>query len=106
MTATRTAFFLSAVLVAMATGRAEAQGYRVRLDARGQAVSYRGLQADSIPIGQAVAGAGGGQESADGYAVKCSTASWCYFYRPGDVLRSVPLSTTADLVLWGSGSEA
>lgn len=103
MTATRTALFLSAVLGALATGRAEAQGYRVRLDARGQAVSYRGLRADSIPIDQAVIGAGGGQESADGYALKCSTASWCYYYRPGELQRSVPLSTTADLVLWGFG---
>jgi hypothetical protein len=104
MTATRTAFLLAGFLTALLPAGAAAQGYRVRLDARGQAVSYRGLQADSVSSSAVVTGANGGLESADGYAVQCITgAAWCYYYRPGELQRSVPLSTTADLVLWGFG---
>lgn len=104
MTAARTAFLLLLALPLLAPVPAGAQGYRVRLDARGQAVSFRGLQADSVASSQVVAGPSGGPQTADGYAVRCATGTtWCYYYRPGDLQQSLPVSTTADLVLWGFG---
>ena len=82
---------------------ATAQSWRVRIDARAQAVSYRGLASDSISIDDAVVGAGGGFETPDGYAVQCSSATWCYFYRPGDLREQVPMNIGANAVLWGLG---
>jgi len=80
-----------------------AQNYRVRLDARGQAVSFRDLAADSILATSAVVGPNGGLETPDGFAVRCSGGTYCYYTRPGDVLRGVPLSTTGSVILWGLG---
>lgn len=94
------------VLLVLLTGAAvplAAQGYRVRLDARGQSVTWRGLTLDSIPLGDAAPGPTGGFVSPDGYAVHCSTAQWCFFFRPGPDRRGVPLSATASLVAWGFG---
>ncbi|MEZ4588973.1 MAG: hypothetical protein R2909_21585 [Gemmatimonadales bacterium] len=80
-----------------------AQGYRARIDARAQAVSYRGVQEDSVLASSVVTGAGGGLYSPDGFAVSCTGGQWCYFYRPGPERRGVPVSTTASLVAWGFG---
>jgi len=81
-----------------------AQDYLLRLDARAQTVSYRGVRLDSIPIGQAVPAASGGLESPDGFAVSCAAgASYCQFYRPGPEQNGGPLVTTADLTAWGFG---
>jgi len=103
MTRPRAALATVLGLTALMAARLDAQGYRVRLDARGQSASYRGLQVDSIPFAQAVPGPGGGLQTAEGYAVRCAGERWCYFYRPGETLRGIPLSTTADLTLWGFG---
>jgi hypothetical protein len=89
--------------LSLLAARLEAQGYRIRLDARGQSASYRGLQSDSIPLSQVVQGPTGGPQTPDGYAVECSAADYCFYYRPGATLRGIPLSTTADLLLWGFG---
>ena len=79
------------------------QGYRVRVDARAQAVSFRGLVADSIPAELVVIGETGGPETPDGYAVRCSSGEYCFFYRPGPELRGVPVTTSASVILWGLG---
>jgi hypothetical protein len=84
---------------------AAAQDYRVRLDARAQSVSFRGLLTDSIPATDAVQGATGGLETPDGRAVRCTADGYCFFLRPGDVLHAVPVTTVANLVMWGFGVE-
>jgi hypothetical protein len=85
-------------------GPLPAQGYRVQLDVRAQAVSFRGLALDSIPLADTVAGAGGGPATPDGFAVHCASgASHCMYFRPGSVRRGVPLVTTADVAAWGFG---
>lgn len=99
---TRSLRLIPLVLVTLAAPLS-AQGYRVRLGGLAQSVSYRGLQVDSIPRSQAVTGATGGYETADGYAVKCSAESYCYYYRPGESIQGIPVSATADLVMWGFG---
>lgn len=81
-----------------------AQGYRLRLDGRFQAVEYRGLQLDSIPVTDTVAGPTGGSSTPDGFAVRCPAgAAYCLFFRPGGVQRGTPFVTSADLSLWSFG---
>lgn len=82
-----------------------AQDYRVRLDARGQSVFFRGLVSDSILAAAVVKSAGGGFETPDGRAVRCSAGDYCYFLRPGPALHGVPVTTAASLVMWGLGVE-
>lgn len=81
-----------------------AQGYRLRLDGRFQAVGYRGLQLDSIPVTDTVASPTGGPTTPDGFAVRCPAgAAYCLFFRPGSVQRGAPFVTSADLSVWGFG---
>jgi hypothetical protein len=101
----RRAWIAATVLAAWA-GRVAplgAQSYRVRLDARGQAVSFRGLDVDSIPATSVVTTPNGALETPDGFAVRCSGGTYCYFTRPGDALRGIPVSTSASVILWGLG---
>ncbi len=92
------------LLLLLAPGAAGAQGYRLRLDARAQRVSYRGVTADSIPVGEVVPGPSGGPRTPDGFAVRCPPgSSHCFFFRPGPRLEGGPMVTTADLTLWGLG---
>jgi hypothetical protein len=85
------------------TGTA-AQGYRLRLDTRVQSVGYRGVSLDSIPVGDTVSTPGSGPTSPDGFAVRCLPgAAYCTFFRPGDVQRGNPLTSTADFTLWNLG---
>ena len=97
--------FLAAGLTTLVCGPLAAQGYRLRLDARYQAVSFRGVELDSIPVSQVVQRPGQGPTSPDGFAVDCgtSTPGYCFFFRPGARLRGQPLTTTADLTAWGFG---
>jgi hypothetical protein len=90
-------------VLAASAASAPAQGYRVRVDAQAQAVSFRGLIPDSIPAGLAVPTPGGGLETPDGRAVRCGASDHCFFWRPGGVLRAVPTSTSASVTLWGFG---
>jgi hypothetical protein len=90
-------------LLAASVTRASAQSYRARIDARAQAVSFRGLVADSIPITQVETTADGGFETPDGFAVRCGAADHCFFFRPGAALRGVPVTTSASVILWGFG---
>ncbi|MFQ6045740.1 MAG: hypothetical protein ACE5PT_05180 [Gemmatimonadales bacterium] len=82
---------------------AVAQGYRVRVDTRLQSVAYRGLAVDSIPIADTVATAGGGVQTADGFAVRCQADGFCRYFRPDSALRGGPLVSSVDLSLWGLG---
>jgi hypothetical protein len=94
----------AALLFVAGTPAARAQGYRLRLDTRIQSVSFRGWTLDSIPAGDTVSTPGGGPVSPDGYAVQCrAAAAYCSFFRPGPERRSQPLTTTADLAMWGLG---
>lgn len=81
-----------------------AQDYRVRLDAQGQSVWYRGLVSDSILASTAVP-AGAGFETPDGRAVRCTGGEYCFFMSPGPKLHGVPVTTSASLVMWGLGVE-
>lgn len=95
---------LGVSLLALGWGDAQAQGYRLRLDSRAQRVAFRGVVADSIPLGQVVTGPTGGFRTPDGFAVRCPPGhDQCFYFRPGDRLRSGPMVTTADLTLWGLG---
>lgn len=96
---------LAAFMIATVTVSAAAQDYRVRLDASAQTVSFRGLFADSIPIAEVVTGANGGLETPDGHAVRCSSGNYCFFFQPGPVLRAIPVTTSASLVMWSLGIE-
>lgn len=80
-----------------------AQGYRGRIDLRAQSISFRGLVADSIPVGAVVSGPNGELATPDGHAVRCGAGEYCFFYRPGPALRTLPVTTSASLILWGLG---
>jgi opacity protein-like surface antigen len=96
---------LLALAVPISGGALAAQGYRLRVDTRLQAVGYRGVQLDSIPASDTVTGPGGGPATSDGFAVHCSSAaSYCTYFRPGPVRHGGPLVTSADLTLWGFGA--
>ena len=98
----RWALIGASVLVAWAAPGA-AQSYRARVDARGQAVSFRSLTSDSILATALVPSPGGGLETPDGFAVRCSGGDYCFFFRPGPELRGVPVTTSASVILWGLG---
>jgi hypothetical protein len=78
------------------------QGYRLRLDSRIQAVSWRGLSAGTIPREDAVPQANGGFLTPDGHAAICGP-TLCTFFAAGPPRRGVPWVTQADLSLWGLG---
>ena len=80
-----------------------AQGWRVLLDSRVQATSFRGWRVDSIPVTDTVTGAGGGTETPDGYVARCNGAPYCRYWRPGADQRGAPALVTADATLWGLG---
>jgi hypothetical protein len=83
---------------------APAQGYRLRLDTRWQAAAYRGVQLDSIPVADTIGHPNTGPTSPDGFAVLCRPgAPYCTFFRPGPTRRGGPVTTTADLTMWGLG---
>src|SRR6476620_10394146 len=83
--------------------RLEAQGYRLRLDARAQAAAYRGVRADSVLFTDVVVGPTGGFQTTDGFFVHCNGGTHCFFFRPGPYLQGGPLVSSADLTLWGLG---
>ncbi len=99
---TRRGALVIAVSLAMWPAGGAAQNYRARVDAGAQAVSFRGLLNDSIPVALAVPAPSGGLQTPDGFAVRCGSA-YCYFMRPGPELRGMPVTTSGSLVLWGLG---
>lgn len=82
---------------------ADAQSYRLRVDARAQTVAFRGVEADSILESETVPGPGGGPATPDGFAVACGPFTYCYFFRPGPVQRAAPVATEASVSVWGFG---
>ena len=94
---------VAAGLLFLGPTRGAAQGYRLRLDTRAQAVSYRGLTPDSVPVSEVVVGPTGGFVTTSGIAVRCTGGTFCFYFRPGPELQGVPVSATASLVLWGLG---
>lgn len=93
-----------AALAAAGGARLAAQGYRLQIDTRAQAASYRGVRLDSIAVGDTVTGPGGGPATPDGFAVSCDPgAPYCIYYRPGGPIHSAPVTATADLTVWGLG---
>lgn len=80
----------------------DGQGHRLRLDARLNGVSWRGVALDSIPRTQAVPTGSGGWTTPEGHQATCDDR-WCHFLRAGGVVRGAPLVTQADLTLWGFG---
>ena len=95
---------LGVSLLVLAPTNALAQGYRLRLDSQAQRVAFRGVAPDSVLATDVVTAPTGGLQTADGFAVRCPQgASFCFFFRPGPVLRGGPVVTSADLTLWGLG---
>src|SRR5688572_11557460 len=72
------------VALLLAAGPLAAQDYRLRLDARLQSVSFRGVALDSILAGAAVADSTGSLYTPDGFAVLCLPGeAYCTYFRPG-----------------------
>ena len=95
---------LPLLLVFVASRPGAAQGYRLRLDTRVQAVAYRGVLEDSIPASDTASGPNSGPLTPQGFAATCLPGSaYCLFFRPGPEQRAQPLSSTADLTAWGFG---
>ena len=103
MTGPRALFAACALAAWSAPGAA--QDYRIRLDARAQAVSFRGVVTDSIAAVDAVPASSGGFETPDGHAVRCGAGEYCYFFRPGPEMRGVPVTLSASVAMWGLGVE-
>lgn len=96
---------IAAFITVAGAASAAAQDYRVRVDASAQTVSFRGLVPDSILAALVVPSPNGGLETPDGHAVRCGAADYCFFFLPGPVLRAIPVTTSASLVMWGLGVE-
>lgn len=94
-----------ALLLPAAPVPGSAQQYRARVDASSQAVSFRGLVADSLPVAEVVPSPSGGLQTPDGHAVRCGAGAYCYYLRPGPALHGVPTVTSASVILWGLGME-
>lgn len=101
----RTGAFVSILALAAVPAAMSAQQYRAHIDARGQAVSFRGIVADSIRVDSVLPSANGGQVTPDGHAVRCGAGAYCYFFRPGATRRGVPITTSASVAVWGLGVE-
>lgn len=100
----RSALAVGLGLLIAAPAALPAQEFLVRLDAKAQGATYRGIRKDSIPASQVVTGPGGGPETPDGYDATCVTGqAVCYFYRAGDARRGGPFVTSADVSAWGFG---
>src|SRR5688500_15599496 len=93
----------AALLVTAGVSAAGAQSYRARIDATSQALSFRGLVADSIAFALVVPSPRGGFETPDGHAVRCGASPFCSFFRPGPEVRAIPVTTSASVILWGMG---
>jgi hypothetical protein len=63
------------------------------------------LVSDSIEAALVVPAPSGGSQTPDGHAARCGAGDYCFFFRPGPELRAVPMTTSANVVLWGLGVE-
>lgn len=93
-----------ALALLLAAAPLAAQDYRLRVDARFQSVSFRGVELDSIPVNAVVADSGGSLYTPDGFAVTCfSGEAYCTFFRAGPKRVGAPLATTVGGSVWGFG---
>lgn len=100
----RGAFVLAVFLAVAVPPPAQAQSWRLRLDARAQMAAFRGVELDSLLGSDVVVGPTGGPVSPEGIIARCPpTSSFCYIFRPGERRRGGPAFTTADLSMWGLG---
>ncbi len=90
------------LLLAAAAGPLAAQGYRVRVESRLQTLAFRGVESDSVALGDVVTDPDGSLVSPDGHAVRC-VGAWCYFWRAGPEESAAPWVTSADFSVWGLG---
>ena len=90
---------LAAAILALALAPSlEAQSWRLRLDARAQMAAFRGVELDSVPGSEVIAGPTGGPVSPDGIIARCpQTSQFCYIFRPGERRRGGPAFTSADI---------
>jgi hypothetical protein len=95
---------LAALAITTSAAPVAAQGFRASFDLRGQSVATRGWLLDSVPRSDVQPGVGGGLYSSTGYAVTCSTATFCYYYAPGPRLQYAPVVLTTDVTAWGLGT--
>ena len=95
---------LASLALATATTPAAAQGFRASFDLRGQSVATRGWLLDSVPRTDVAPGVNGGLYSSSGFAVTCSSATWCYYYAPGPRVQYAPMVFTTDVTAWGLGT--
>lgn len=100
---TRRCALIGASVLAVWSAPGAAQSYRARVDARAQAVSFRGLTSDSILATSVITSPSGGFETPDGFGVRCTGGDYCFFFRPGPELRGIPVTTSASVILWGLG---
>jgi hypothetical protein len=103
VTGVRRLLAASALPLALAASRLEAQGYSLRLDSRIQHAAFRGVVEDSVPASEVVTGPSGGLVTPDGIAVSCDPGGTCRFFRPGPALTAAPFSQSASLTAWGFG---
>ncbi|MBW8840022.1 MAG: hypothetical protein JF602_09255, partial [Gemmatimonadetes bacterium] len=96
--------WLALALLGLHPSQSQAQGYSLRLDSRVQRVTYRGMEMDSIPVGDVITGPTGGPRTPDDFSVRCPPGSaYCFYFRGGPELTGGPMVTTVDLTLWGLG---
>lgn len=92
------------VVLLLAAAPLAAQDYRLRLDARFQSVSFRGVELDSILASAAVADSTGSLQTPDGFAVLCLPGeAYCTYFRPGPQRVGAPLVTMVGGSVWGFG---
>ena len=90
--------------VSLVTHDAAAQGFRIRVDMRGQSAAFRGVTLDSIPVADTVMAPGSGPTSPDGFAVQCQPgAPYCSYFRSGPIERVAPVTSTVDAHVWDLG---
>ncbi len=83
---------------------AVAVDWSVSWESRARLAQVRGVSLDSIPAADVVTLPNGSQVTPDGIAVRVRPgSSFATFFRPGELRRSGPLSTTLDAAAWGVG---
>lgn len=100
----RAAWLLPLLSISAMPRMLESQQYRLRLESQFQSVSFRGVSLDSVLVSEVVIAPGGGQETVDGFAVRCGIAGpFCYFFRPGAIQSARPAMLSAGATVWGLG---
>jgi hypothetical protein len=95
---------LTLSLLTLAAAPALGQQYLVRLDSRLETAEYRGVRADSILAADVVTQGNRSLTTPDGFMVSCAVGrAYCRYFRPGPSQSGGPLTTAAELTVWGLG---